>query len=315
MPHASPPTPASAFPDPIPGVLPFGTVTVVAGAAGVGKTAMLADWIQRWRTGRTICGRSTQPPTAFYYLAADRQWASHQLWFDAVGYPEIPHYSLADDKDFNHDKLRNANLALDVFVECVNKLDPIPGSHLIVDPVSPLFIKGDPNKARDVAVTLLRFSRLCAERQINITATAHFGKQKADPKDQYSRPQDRIAGSGAFAGFSDTQIYLIDPNPPTQPSHTLGWVPRHSAPAEFRFTRDPQTGLFVPYDVFVEIEKRDAVLSCVPKEPTATKILVAAIALDAGISDAQAERYLASLVKDGRVVKIRRGMYQRGSVN
>jgi hypothetical protein len=243
-----------AFPDPIPGVLPFGTVTIFAGAPGVGKTAMLADWCARWRDGRTICGHPTNRPTAFYYLAADRQWASHQQWFELVGFPDIPAYSLADDTAFDIRQLLYSRNAHDHFLWCFNHLNPIPGSHVFIDPVSPLFIAGDPNRARDVAVSMLRFSRLCADRQINISCIAHFAKQKTDPKEQYTRPQDRIAGSGAFSGFTDTQIYLIDPVPPKQKWHILGWNPRHTEAETFHFKRNKQ-GLFVPYEGLVDEAK------------------------------------------------------------
>jgi hypothetical protein len=221
----------------------------------VGKTAMLAEWIARWRDGKAICGHETNRPTAFYYIAADRQGASHTQWFDLAGVTDdIKFYSLADDLKFEINQLKNAHQAHDHFLYCFNQYNPIPGSHLFVDPVTPLFIAGNPNKARDVAVSMLRFSRLAADRQINITCIGHFGKQKGDPKEQYTRPQDRIAGSGAFSGFTDTQIYLVDPIPPKQPYHILGWNPRHTRAEDFPYTRNEQ-GLFVPYAGLVDESK------------------------------------------------------------
>lgn len=302
------------FPDPIPGIIPFGTLTIVAGAPGVGKTAMLAEWIRRWQAGRTICEKPTNKPLGgFYFLAADRQWQSHQIWFDAVGYPNIPHYSVADDPTYSLERLKAANMAFTCFEDCLKKLAPPPGAHLIVDPVSPLFIQGDPNRARDVATSLLRFSRACQQYKINITCTAHFGKQKADQKEQYARPQDRIAGSGAFSGFSDTQVYLIDPLPPKQPYHILGWVPRHAAPEEFHFKREETNGLFIPYEHYTEANQTDAVLTCVPYEPLAMEALVKRVHEQLGYSVRTTERYLKQLVADGRVTKVRRGVYQRAA--
>jgi len=317
MPSDSSATPISAcqaFPDPIPGVMPFGTVTIFAGAPGVGKTAMLADWCTRWRDGKPIWGHATNRPTAFYYLAADRQWASHATWFALAGFPDIPFYSLADDLSFDVRQLAHARHAHDHFLQCFNRLDPIPGAHVFVDPVAPLFIAGDPNRSRDVAVSMLRFSRLAADRQINITCTAHFGKQKTDPKEQYTRPQDRIAGSGAFAGFTDTQIYLIDPAPPKQPYHILGWVPRHAGPEEFHTVRDAN-GLFVPYGLYEELERLDQALNCVSTDPTPAGIVLQRMQTGLGFSVATAERYLSQLVKLGRVSKPRRGIYQRAALS
>lgn len=298
------------FPDPIPGIIPFGSLTVFAGAPGVGKTAMLAEWCVRWRDGRTICQKATNKPTAFYYFAADRQWKSHQEWFDAAGFPDILHYSLADDHSFDLNRFKFVQKVGDLFEDMLNQLNPIPGSHVLVDPASPLFIAGESNKSRDVAITLLRFSRICKERGINITCVAHFGKQKLDPNDQYARPQDRIAGSHAFSGYSDTQIYMIDPNPPTQPYHLLGWVPRHSPPEDFRFKR-AMNGLFVPFELFEELDRREAVLLCVPEEPLAVPAIIARIKEKCGLAEAQAQRYLQQLVKEGRIVRVRRGVYRQ----
>lgn len=298
------------FPDPIPGIIPFGTLTIFAGAPGVGKTAMLAEWCVRWRDGKTICDRPTNKPTGFFYLAADRQWKSHQVWFDAAGFGDIPHYSLADDHEFPLRLLKSPDTAFDAFLYGLEKLALIPGSHLIIDPVSPLYISGDPNRARDVATTLLKFSRICQQYQINITCAAHFGKQKNDTKEQYTRPQDRIAGSGAFAGFSDTQIYLVDANPPKTPYHTLGWNPRHEKAAEFHFER-AENGLFVPYGLYDEISRREQALSVVPELPTEVKIIVEKIRHALDVKHSQAQEYLYSLVSEGRVVKVRRGIYQR----
>lgn len=304
------------FPDPIPGIIPFGTLTIFAGAPGVGKTTMLAEWIKRWADGRTICEKPTNPPPGgFYFIAADRQWASHQQWFDAVGYPDIPHYSIAGDRELKLGMVKSSQRVDDLLTRCIDRLKPQPGGHLFIDPVSPLFIAGNPNQARDVATSLLALSRLCQQLQINITATAHFGKQKSDPREQYTRPQDRIAGSGAFSGFSDTQVYLIDPNPPKEPYHVLGWVPRHAAPADFHFRRDEDTGLFIPYLHYTEDERREAVYTCVPEEPLAQSVIVGRAQKQTGLSVRTIERYLTQLIKERRVIKVMRGVICRAKPN
>lgn len=311
-------TTCQPFLDPIPGVIPFGTVTIFAGAPGVGKTAILAEWCRRWRDGQTICGHPTNKPTAFYYIAADRQWASHAIWFNLAGFPEIPFYSLADDTSFDIRQLVHARHAHDHFLLCFNKLDPIPGSHVFVDPVAPLFIAGDPNRSRDVAVSMLKFSRLAADRKINITCTAHFAKQKTDPKEQYTRPQDRIAGSGAFSGFSDTQIYLCDPNPPKQKYHLLGWNPRHAPAEEFHFTRG-KDGLFVPYKGLVDESKDPTkdrptqVFALIPDTESGIEMsdLLDQAKEQLGISRATLNRDLDILMARGLIIRDAFGHYKR----
>ena len=304
------------FPDPIPGIIPFGTLTIFAGAAGVGKTAQLAEWIVRSRAARPIWGHTSHPATAYCYIAADRQWASHQRWFDLVGYPDIPRYSLADDPDFDLNTLHNPKTALELLPYALDRAfngQPCPaGAHVIIDPISPIFIAGNPNSSRDVARTLLGMSRECQKRQINITATAHFAKQASNPQERYQRPQDRIAGSGAFAGFSDTQIYLVDPEPPHQPWHLLGWVPRHAKPEEFPCTRN-EHGLFVPYDVMREDETASHVWDVLEARGDASYLTLQQIANAAfqahGHSLATVKRALSRLKDQHRALTVGRGKW------
>ena len=305
--------PASGFPDPIPGIIPFGTVTIFAGAPGVGKTAMLAEWCQRWRDGAPICGHATSRPTGFYYLAADRQWASHQQWFNAVGFGDIPHYSLADDPTFDLTELLKPYNALTLLTRSLDVLRPLPGAHVFIDPISPLYIAGNPNASRDVARTLLGVSREAQARQINITCTAHFGKQKADKNERYQRPQDRIAGTGAFSGFSDTQIYLIDPEPPLQPYHVLGWVPRHVRPQEFTFTRNDH-GLFVPYDVMKDDAMASEILDSFNETGATSIAVLRERAIQRGHSKSAVAHALSRLLHEGRICRLGRGRYQRTQV-
>lgn len=302
------------FLDPIPGIMPFGTLTMLSGAPGAGKTAMVADFYVRWRDGRTIWGHATNAPTGFAYIASDRQWASHQQWFNQVGMPDIPHYSLADDPHFdikNIEESKALGLFHDALKQCNDGAPPIPGSMVTVDPVTPLFIAGSPNSSRAVAKTLLTMSREARSFQITLLLIGHFGKQPADRKARYQRPQDRIAGSGAFSGFSDTQMYLCEPDLPEHPYHSFGWNPRHQPPQEFSCVRNAQ-GLFVPYDAMEEDAAASRVYDCLTeKGETKIALIKDRAATRHQMSAATLKRALDRLLKDGRIVRIKRGVYAR----
>ena len=97
------------FPDPIPGIIQFGSTTLFAGSSGSGKSTFLTEWVKRWRDGRTICRHPTNPPTEFYYLTTDRPWAEdHEQRFARVGITDIPHFALADDDSIKLGDLRDA---------------------------------------------------------------------------------------------------------------------------------------------------------------------------------------------------------------
>lgn len=307
------------YPDPIPGIMPFGTITIFTGAPSVGKTAMLADWIQRWRTHRPIWGHQTNAPTQFAYIAGDRRWStSHQHWFNRVGFPEIPHYSIADDREFKSEELRDPSKALDMLRRCLkfaaDGYAPVPGAHVIVDPAIPLFIAGNHNAPRDVAYSLISMSRIAEEMQINLTLVGHFGKQKGEnSKDRYTRPQDRIAGSYAFSGYSDTQIFLLEPEG-DQMFYTLGMVPRLRAP-EFHKCQKNDMGLFVPFDDLIEHKSHADVFECVRTGMVNTIAEIRERGIQMGHSKATVERALKQLVDDRRVAKLGRGRYQRVKVH
>lgn len=313
---AAPPLSTKAFPDPIPEILPFGTVTLFAGAPAVGKTTMLAEWCRAWRDGSPINGYPTTRPTQLFYITGDRPWAEYAPMFAAVGFPEIEHYALVEDNTVSLADLRNPHKSHETFNTILDRLPLKPGAHVFIDPVSPLFITGDPNRQRDVAVSMIGFSRRCHERQINLTCTVHFGKQKADPKQQYARPQDRIAGSTSFAGFSCTQVYLCDPAGPKQPYYLMGWNPRHHAAEEFKFTRD-KTGLFVPYTGKAEEpaapESLEQVCRCFPTAPEQITLeaLVMQAQIQHGLSRPTVKRALSTLIQAQRVLRMGRGQYRR----
>jgi len=313
-------TQPATFPDPIPGIIPFGTVTVFAGAPGVGKTTMLIDWIARWQTGRPIWGHPTSSPTQFCYLASDRSWTSNQKWFDAVGISHIPHYSLADDPHFDLKELMQPFNALDLFHRALDVVNdgrpPMPGAHVIVDPASPVFVAGNQNAARDVARTLLGMAREAKERLITLTITAHFGKQTGDKTARYVRPQDRIAGSFAFSGFSDTQMYLVEPEPPEYPYNVFGWNPRHNPAAEYPCMRDPKTGLFIPYDLLKDDLIAGQVLNCFePTGPTAVSIIRQRAQERYGYSPGTVKRALTRLIECGQAAKVKHGWYARVKIH
>lgn len=308
-------TPAR-YPDPIPGIIPFGTLTIFAGAPAVGKTTMLVDWIRRWFDGRSIWHHPSHRPTHVYYVCADRGQTEEQFR-SKVGdnhHADITFYSVVSSKSgIDHTNFHKDAHGRELLTKTIVDLQPIPGSHLILDPLAPLFITGNQNRSRDVAASLIGLSRTIEERHINITGICHFSKQKADKNDRYRRPQDRISGSGAFSGFSDTQIYLVDPEPPKIDYYTLGWNPRNHPPEEFKCTR---AEWFTPYidltDVGVDITEREhLVLNIIPEEGIAPAALQRRAEEDLGIAQATYWRYLRELTSRELVTRDDRGWIQK----
>jgi AAA domain len=231
--------------DPIPGILLFQSVNFFSGASGAGKTKFSAEFVARMDTGRTIFGKATnRPPGGFYYLAADRDWRTYQQAFDAAGYPQIPHYTLAED-DSEDPVFWQPKTAFDLFRRCLDKLNPAPQSLVFIDPISPLFVKGDPNRESPVATSMHFYRRQARKRQITLMCCAGTAKPRVE--EIYRRKRDQVSGSAAFVTYADTHLYINgDTDNPKEP-RTVGWAPRLGAQEDWPYIFDPKTQLFVPY--------------------------------------------------------------------
>jgi len=241
------PTPAEPiFPDPIPTVIPFGTLNFLAGASGAGKSRMLAAWWDRWQRGATINGYPTNPPTGLYWIFADRGWledgAEIMRQYGRTA-QDVPHYNLADQKI--PPVKRTPGEALNLLRLALDTLQPVRGATVYVDPAAPLFINGSINDPRAVAWSLFEYRRICIERQITLICTAYNVKKRTGTEDQYERPIDRLAGSGVFAGYSHTMMYIEEPCA-ERLSYRFGWRPRHAPEQEWEFEMD-EAGRLVPY--------------------------------------------------------------------
>lgn len=301
--------------DIIAGILPRGTVNILAGGSGGGKTTILAEFCARILAERPICGHAThRPPGGIFYLAADRVWdTDHAIWFRKAGCPPIPHLSLAEEDipSYLYDWKQVENL----WRYCMGRLHPDPNSLLIVDPMTPMFVAGDINNQRHVATTLLWMNRWAQTHDLTILATAYQGKQKNDPKEGYRRQIDKIAGSMAFAGYSHTQMYIGESE--HEPGlYVFGWKGRHAPEQTFEFVRDRDTGLFVPY---APLTIEGAILDLFPPvgEGITFDQLWEAYGLATPIPCSRATFYrsLKKLVELGKIVNLRRGVWGLAKVH
>lgn len=257
------PAKAVSYPDPIPGYIAHGSINMLAGASGVGKSGFLAEWAARLRDGKTICGKPTHPPTSLGMISGDRQGSDHRKWLDEVGYPDMPHYALRDDDDFDWEQsLKTRAAAQTTMKRALTILGAQPGGLVFLDPIA-LFIPGNMSDYKNCAIGIAMLAKVFKEFDISVIAIAHTGKQKNDPNAAYTRPQDRILGSTALLGFSDTPMYFVELDGGHESEREFGWIPHHRAPERHLFRRNDK-GLFIPYMDKVENENSQKVLDAIP---------------------------------------------------
>lgn len=307
--------PPAAYPDPITDLMPHGSICTLAGASGVGKTALYAGWIRRWLDGKTICGHPTASPSQIGILVGDRRWQSHRQWLDVAGVSEDPrlsHYSLRDDDTFAWNDLRTWQKVKDLFSRSLDKLRLDPGATLIVDPL-PIWIPGKVNDYKDVAIGLGTLDLVLKPRGLTMLAIFHQSKQIADASQQYKRPQDRILGSAAQIGFSDTAMYLLGPEDLDCGYYGFGWVPHNAKSDTMKLTRDAW-GMFVPYTEPAEYDQLETVYEFIPNDQFGCKVTQLVHRLHSkgfDLSERTIYRCLQRLVQDGRIVSPSRGVYVR----
>ncbi len=312
---------ASLF-DPIPGVFPAKQVHILAGAPGAGKTALMAQMLVDLRDGKAIFGHLPKPVSGIAIAVGDRPWSDHAEWFAAVGWEDIPHYSLVDDAgaplhrmtappgEAPFPLLRRALVALGWIDD-----PPGPTRILCLDPLA-LYLGVDP--VRDylkIAQAMVRLSQLCISHNLTILACHHAGKQKVDEGQRYARPQDKILGSAALLGFSGTQMFLSTPSDTGQSHHAFMWCPHHIPEEEFYLVRNKK-GLFESLKAGDDLDKPlYDLLAIIPADPTSASILEAA-AFDAlGFPHATFYRHLRELVTRGLVEQTGRGHYRRATIS
>lgn len=290
--------------------MPFGSISTLSGASGVGKTAFLAGMVRAWQLNRELFGLKTGRLPAIGMLACDRPWRDHQAWFDRAGCEPFAHYSLRDEA-YAWDLLRDHKGVPKVFGGLVDSLKLPPGSLLIVDPIS-LFIPGRLFDYKDVAIGLGLLDAELKARQVTTLGVFHVAKQKGDKNSRYMRPQDRILGSSALIGYSETAFYLISPDEAERRTYEFGIISHQLKGTAYQYTR-AENGLFVPAEVFDDIQEEETALNMLPADGGVLTAGQWALEIQRSlrVSLTTAERLIRKLKRADRVQRVGKGKYRR----
>lgn len=305
----------SPYGDPIPNILPFCGISLLAGAPNVGKTALLAGILKAFRDGTPIFGHQPNPVADIGFINADRGWERGAgFWLGRVGFPEIKQYTMADDPNFNPKRLRKRHERVDILCSFIDSLK-LPAYSLInTDPIA-LFMGGNLLNYDDCAVACHEIRKYLLERKYTMIATAHSSKIKADKRERYMRLQDQILGSTAIFGFTDTQMYLASPQETGKPYFTFLWHP-HAAPVEVFYLQQTAIGLFENYDPTTDKGNQARVLSLFPEDGSVLALSdIVDLAQRFPLSKATVKRMLEGLLEDEKIIRVLHGQYCRAMVH
>lgn len=233
-------------PGPLEPILLGGSINLLAGSSGAGKTALFAMLARCLQDGDPVFG--LQPPEPAPYLAyvgLDKSWVrSSSKWF-ALENVALKHYAVSDDKTFRKKRFRTKNDRTAIFHEFLKRVSPDaqsfpPGSVVFFDPIA-LFLGGNLLDYDAAAVACLELREVAQEmNHVCVVGAVHGIKMKSDKKQGYARLQDNILGSAALFGYSDTQMYLASAEELKQPHALLQITPHHAPAQTWELSRDAE---------------------------------------------------------------------------
>lgn len=322
--------PAAAVPNPLPHIFDIGTISLMNGSPGAGKTALLAAILQRMNQGGELLGFQVDP-TPVFYIVMDRPWRTGaQRWFDKYGF-DIPHYSFVDDRQLPADYFMGRSTKSgstvtpkqdpwDQYLKILESLGQPPGTFFSTDTLENAY--GNVMDRKYVITASTAMHRYLIDHQYCQLGMMHSTKMKADPNENYANVHEQMAGTGALSGYSSTQITLLSAAQSKSKKPELH-VTSHSLPGlvwqlerdkEGRYLIDEAVQLFPERLLAEDQNAAEAVYSLIPAEPDSAQRGDLVTLLESQFSRATVDRALQELLQAGRV-KSSHGRYSRSRLN
>lgn len=285
-------------------ILPINEVHLIAGSSGSGKTTLAWQIIEAIKLGKPIFDHPTFPQN-MAYIACDRKLQSIIDTKHRAGITvDIPTWSAV-----SHNISRDYQ-AISTFAK-----QHVPDLQLLwIDGFSRLCPKGDINDYQTVSDFLVGVTRGCTNG-FTIIGLAHDAKQRKGH--EYTMARERIIGSAAWGGFSDTIIHIAhtDPENTADTRRTINLLPRN-APDEI-LTYSMSSGRLLPADLTQESVEVFLLWEAIKAKQQLMwrtgEILEVAATIKVPMRTA--ERYIVKLIDEGKMESVRKGMYKIAAVN
>lgn len=297
-------------------IFPAGSMHLIGGASGVGKSTLMFQWLNQWDKGQNILGgESFRCP--WVYVSGDRGTLDTDKTLRRMGLTDwdIPCYSWEEVSAKDEPNL-------------IHVAEVFPHAELIVVEGLQAFIPESPKQTQNKATLMwmIDVRRQILNKGKTIIATVHA------PKQSYENNRNNFLGSASLAGATST---LISVTPPAN-SHTTGINRnvrevtiggRNFADMHLTFELDGN-GLFVPLaealeaphdpdegkpagdgsPSYIAMDESIVVIPMGVKVPL-DHFKQTAKHLNVGMSTMH--RWLALRVDQGVVAKVGRGLYER----
>lgn len=276
--------------------LPHTEVSLIAGPSGGGKTTWTFQTLERWLKGEPILNRKSYPSPCVY-VSLDRSYDAAEATLERMGISlPIPIIS-AVDKNIS---------TLEAVIQAARDAEP-HAKLLILDGFARLVPGSKTNDYGEVAHFLSACTRRCKKEDITILGLVHAAKTKEN--ERYTNPRERILGSVAWAGFTETIIFIssTDPDDVECKYRMLEILSRQSAgiKQELEF----HEGRLIPSTRKQEMEFK--ITSFLDAFPFGVVFSSEEFAATIGIKKTRAYEILNRLIETKAVEKVGHGKYTR----
>lgn len=283
-------------------ILPTGEIHLFGGPSGAGKTTLEFQMLNDWQSGRPVFGMPSHP-CEWAYLSADRGLETTYATIRRTGvkFDDRHIHSLIEDSRYGSSLLGITNW-IDAYMK--------GGGYLILDGMLSL-VGNEMNNYSEVKNLLIDLRRNCRKRGVTVKGLVHTSKMREDSV--IMNPRQRIAGSVAWAGFSET-VMLIEPtsykDSTMMDCRTFYILPRNAPEMRFSLMFD-STGRLVEVEESLGATIMDFQLAKLkPGEVFATKT-ASTWAAEKGLTRRTAERWLTRMEDEGKIEKVDTGRWRR----
>lgn len=282
-------------------ILPCNEIHLIGGPSGAGKTTWLFQMLCDWQAGKAILGFESHP-CAWKYLSADRSMATTQETLRRVN------AKVFDDQI--HSLIEtHSEVSVDSVLRWCDKHFK-GGGLLILDGFLSLTPGGRINDYDTVKGFLTNFRNEMAKRHITVLGSVHSTKVREN--DLILNPRQRVAGTVAWAGFSET-IFIIEPASykKEEESHhrILHILPRNAAEFQLRLQFDGR-GILVEQAADVENTVMLAKLLKLAPGTALSSETLQEWGKAEGISRRSIFRWIDEAMRAGQLERVSKGQYR-----
>jgi hypothetical protein len=283
-------------------LLPQGTMNLLGGPSGIGKTTWLFQQLYDWSVGRPILGKYKATPTSFVYVSFDRGVLETDRTLRRLGYAnwDIPIYSIED-------------LGNEPDIQIV--FDRFPKVDLyVIEGLQAALPDGKGNQNRIEMRWAIDVRKRMLAKGKTILATTHSPKSQVDS----AHSRSNFLGSVSLHACFSTMISFDIPQAAREAAkgkvvHTdnreVLIQGRDFADIKLSYSRD-DNGRFRLLDSQMDNEiKLDSWFADLPNSTTIKSSMLEAKARSCQLSRAGLFRWITQMLKDGRLTRPVRGQY------